>query len=106
MSKNLVMMALKEIPRISKNLNNGSDDTKAEIRLIIAALKNAHPEQGIATATASTASLLKAVEGKSISEEMAQNIKKSALNELACKFNCEADFKDENKIKLLEELIK
>jgi len=105
MSKNLVMMALKEIPRISKNLKSGTDDAKSEMRLIITALRNAHPQQGMATATASTASLLKAVEGRDISEAMAQTIKKSALNELACKFNCEADFKDETKIQMLKGLL-
>ncbi|MEN4045810.1 hypothetical protein [Sulfurimonas sp. NWX367] len=106
MDKNLVMMALKEIPRISKNLNNGNDDAKSEMRLIIAALENAQPEQGMAMAMASTSFLLKAVEGRPISEDMAQTIKKSALKELACKFNCEADFKDENKIQMLKGLLK
>ena len=37
---------------------------------------------------------------------MAKTIKQTALSELASQFHGEADFKDENKIKLLEELIK
>jgi len=106
MNKHLIMMALKEIPQISKNLKNGNSDAKSEMRLIITALRNTRPQQGIATATASASSLLKAVEGKKISEDMAKTIKQTALSELASQFRDEADFKDENKIKLLEELIK
>ena len=33
MNKHLIMMALKEIPQISKNLKNGNSDAKSEMRL-------------------------------------------------------------------------
>ena len=109
MRKNeLFMMALKQIPRISKALQDGEANAREDMRFIQAALKSDRKmQEGQAMAMASASSLLKAVEGKKdVSADMVRTIKQSALNELSCKFNCEADFKDKQKIELLEELLK
>jgi len=108
MRKNeLFMMALKQIPRISKSLQDGEANAREDMSFIISALKSDRKmQEGQAMAMASASSLMKAVEGKNVSADMVRTIKQSALNELSCKFNCEADFKDKQKIELLEELLK
>lgn len=106
MLKNEVfMMALKEIPRINKALNAGESNAKNDMKLIISTLDSQRIPGGQAMALASTDSLIKATEGRTLSSEMAQLIKASSLRDLSCSFNCEADFKDENKIKLLKGLL-
>ena len=107
MRKNeLYMTALKEIPRISKSLQDGDTNAREDMSFIISTLKgNREMRQGEAMAMASASSLINAVERKNVSADMERSIKQAALNEISCKFNCEADFRDKQKIELLKELL-
>jgi hypothetical protein len=104
--KDATIKALKQVLRIHNALKDGEANAKEDMQFIVATLKNENMlVRGQAMAMASTSSLIRAVKGKSITEEMKANIRHSALSELANRFNCEKDFMDENKIKLLEELL-
>jgi hypothetical protein len=104
--KDTTLKALQQVPRIHNALKDGEANAREDMQFIIATLRSENQYfRGQAMAMASTSSLIRAVKGREITEGMAKNIKQSALSELANRFNCEKDFMDENKIKLLEELL-
>ena len=104
--KDTTIKALQQVPRIHNALKVGEANAREDMQFIIAALSSENKfNSGQAMAMADTSSLIRAVKGRAITEGMAKNIKESALSELANRFNCEKDFMDEKKIKLLEELL-
>lgn len=106
MNKDAVMLALKQIPRIHKGLKKEDIQAKEDMNIIIETLKSAsYINSNMAMGKASTSSLISAVQGREVSKGLLNTIKLSALHDLSTSFNCEADFRDEKKLKLLEELI-